>query len=659
MAVHIRASALWGLVTGESGNEVLNLATHVLRDPARLVPSYGFDAVPVLVQTLRAGRQQVLRRLTVVALLGLLVVFWDPVPAVAALAVIGLSRFRPVGPLLWVAWAYFFVALAWDPGRWMSLLFSGPDTTGPVERLMAARTPLLTFVPVLALVYVVDAVTARRAHARAGRSDDTWHRLPFGSPWARRQVKQVGLLQNSDILPYDEKGQFIGAGRETLGGAGMRIPLRPGRPEKPVVTLRETELLAGIEAAMTAAGPSTNRVGALTETAPLPGFSVTRVIALPVGQWLAYRRAGARMSDSASGPDRPERQYLRVQCVSWQGQLVVSLFVHVALQAGELRLTLLTQATTPLAPLPMPRHTAVFEGLSRVFGQLRRPGRNTFPGPLSLRDALSLPEITDMHQRSDAERHTELMQTAVLSAVKELLESRGFATDAVSDPSTVINNIQVLGNNSGYIQLTGGLTLTNVAQTATSATPGIPTAPVAPVGPPVVPGASVPPRFPALPAPPAPPVPPVPAAAPGPTTQGVPMSPVFPRRDPSSDPARTPGSGISIGGDNHGTAQNAVGHRLSHVTQTGTGQGGGTLESVASLLASFRTDIDRHADLLTDLENLRVQTMTLTGALTEPQGEGFRPALSAAVRSLPALVAGTAVQQSGEALVSAIRELLG
>ncbi|MEV8455652.1 hypothetical protein AB0467_26390 [Streptomyces sp. NPDC052095] len=659
MAVHIRASSLWGLITGGAGNEVFNLAMHVLRDPARLVPSYGFDAVPVLVQTLRAGRQQLLRRLTVVALLGLLAVFWDPIPAVAALAGIALSRFRPVGPLLWVAWAYFFVPLAWDPGRWASLLFSGPDTTGLLERLLAARTPLLTFVPVLALVYVVDAVTARWAHARAGRSDDTWHRLPFGSPGARRQVKQAGLLQNSDILPYDDRGQFIGAGRETLGGAGVRIPLRPGRPAEPVVTLRETELLAGIEAAMSADGPSTNRSGALTETAPLPGFSVTRVIALPVGQWLAYRRARARMPGPASGPDRPERQYLRVQCVSWEGQLVVSLFVHAALQAGELRLTLLTQATTPLPPLPMPRHTAVSEGLSRVFGQHSRPGRNIFPGPLSLRDAFSLPGITDMHQRSDAERHTELMQTAVLSAVKELLGSRGFATDAVSDPSTVINNIQVLGNNSGYIQLTGGLTLTNVAQSAAHVAPvapGIPTVSVAPVDPPAVPGASVPPRSPALPAPSVSPVLP---AAPVPTTQGVPMSPVFPRRDPSSEPAHTPGSGISIGGDNNGTAQNAVGHRLSHVTQTGAGQGGGTLESVASLLASFRTDIDRHADLLTDLENLRVQTMTLTGALTEPQGEGFRPALSAAVRSLPALVAGTAVQQSGEALVSAIRELLG
>lgn len=42
---------------------------------------------------------------------------------------------------------------------------------------------------------------------------------------------------------------------------------------------------------------------------------------------------------------------------------------------------------------------------------------------------------------------------------------------------------------------------------------------------------------------------------------------------------------------------------------------------------------------------------------TGPEDEGFGAALRSAARSLPALVAGTAVQQSGEALVTAIRGL--
>ncbi|MFE6419213.1 hypothetical protein PS783_04455 [Streptomyces enissocaesilis] len=55
---------------------------------------------------------------------------------------------------------------------------------------------------------------------------------------------------------------------------------------------------------------------------------------------------------------------------------------------------------------------------------------------------------------------------------------------------------------------------------------------------------------------------------------------------------------------------------------------------------------------------MRDQTTVLAGALTDPESDGFRPVLRTAVRSLPALVAGTAVQQTGEAVVTAIRQLL-
>ncbi|MET8413534.1 hypothetical protein ABZV34_36760 [Streptomyces sp. NPDC005195] len=62
---------------------------------------------------------------------------------------------------------------------------------------------------------------------------------------------------------------------------------------------------------------------------------------------------------------------------------------------------------------------------------------------------------------------------------------------------------------------------------------------------------------------------------------------------------------------------------------------------------------------LTDPEALRDRTTVLTGTLTDPESGGFRAALRTAVRSLPALVTGTAVQQTGEALVTAVRQLLG
>jgi hypothetical protein len=610
---HVGDPTPWG------ETRLLRLVKELLRDPARSVPSYGFDLVPVLTHGVRVRRRRLLRQIAVVAALGL-VAAWAPVSALAWLGALGLAWVvGSSGP----GWA--LVPLI---GYWVFTLVAMRKHDSSYE--LWVRSAQLPFVlaSAVALVYVVDGVVARSARGRASRDGGTRERLPSVGSRDRRRVESAGTRQNGTALPYDVQSRFIGAGREARGAAIVRVPLRPEQPERSVVALRETEVLESIGAALTAAGHGEGKPGNAEETTPLPGFSVAQVLALPAGLWLERSRSGAEASETAGGLDRPEQPYLRAQCVSWQGQLVVSLFVHAALQAGELRLTLRPQVMAPLLPLPEPAGPAALDGLRGAAGlwlmlwrQLRKaPARESDPaerdGPLSLRDALSLPEVSDLHQKGDAERHVELMQTAVLNAVEALLERHGFATEAFSDPHTVINSIQVVGDNNAPIQLAAGLTLTQVAQTAL--------------------------------------MPPAPAS-----TEGVLMSPGFPRRDPSPEPAQPPASGITIGRDNPGTAQNVAGHRLSHVTQTSTGQGSVPLDSLATLLTAFRTDIDRKTALLTDPEALRDQTTVLEGALRDPESDGFRPALRTALRSLPGLLAGTAVQQTGEALVTAIRQLLG
>lgn len=603
---------------------LLRLVEEVVRDPARSVPSYGFDLVPVLAHGVRVRRRRLVRRCAVALVVGL-VVAWAPLAALTWLGALG------------AAWVFGTSGAGWALlpliGYWLFTLLAMQERDDFHELWERSAQFPFVLVPAVAVVYVVDALAARSARERTSRDGGgTRERLPSLGPSTRGRVEWVGRAQNDSALPYDTQGRFIGAGREARAAAEIRVPLRPAHPERPVVPVRETELLESIGAALTTAGQGEGGPVDGAETSPLPGFSVARVLALPAALWLRRDRGGAGAPETGGGPagrlGGPERPYLRAQCVSWQGQLVVSLFVHAALQAGELRLTLRSQVLAPLLPLPEPASPAVLDGLRGAAGlwltlwrRLRKtPPPETDPVapevPLSLRDALALPEVSDLHQRGDAERHVELMQAAVISAVEALLERHGFATEALSDRRTVINSIQVLGDNNAGIQLAGGVTLTHVAQTA--------------------------------------PMAPAPAS-----TEGATMSPAFPRRDPSPEPARAPGAGISIGGDNTGTAQNAVGHRLSRVTQTGTGQNSAPLDSVAALLATFRADVDRNADLLTDPDSLRDQTTVLAGALAAPDGDGFRPALRVAVRSLPALVAGTAVQQTGEALVAALRELLG
>lgn len=69
---------------------LLRLVKDVLRDPARSVPSYGFDLVPVLTHGVRVRRRRLLRQVAVVAVLGL-VVAWAPVSALGWLGALGLA----------------------------------------------------------------------------------------------------------------------------------------------------------------------------------------------------------------------------------------------------------------------------------------------------------------------------------------------------------------------------------------------------------------------------------------------------------------------------------------------------------------------------------------------------------------------------------------
>ncbi|MFI2644211.1 hypothetical protein [Streptomyces sp. NPDC018610] len=631
---------------GESGPwsraRLLQLVREVLRDPARAVPSYGFDLVPVLLHGVRARRRKLLRQAAVWVVLAAAVA-WAPFSALGWLAALGLAWVvGSSGPI----WAMLPLMGFW--------LF----TVGSLEKnddlhevwVRSAQLPFLVAIT-MTLVYVVDGAVARSSRRRVTEDGGTAPPLPPAGSRDRVHVEWLGERQHATALPYDAEGRFIGAGRVARGAAEMRVPLRTAHAARSVVALRETEVLDSIAAALTAAGHGEDGgPGSTEETAPLPGFSVTRVLALPAGLWLEHSRSGAGEPETVSSLGRPERPYLRAQCISWQGQLVVTLFVHVALQAGELRLTLRPQVLAPLLPLPEPAGPGALEGLRgaaelaiAVWRNLRKTTvREDEPiapeGPLSLRDLLSLPEVPDLHQKGDAARHLELMQAAVLRAVEALLERHGFATEALSDRRTVINSIQVLGDNNAGIQLAGGVTLTQVAQTA----PLTPTQAPAPL-----------------------PSTPVPASAPASasaSTEGVNMTPGLPRMNPSPEPTPAPGSGLSIGGDNNGSAQNATGQSLSGITQVGVGQGSVPLDSLQTLaaqLTAFRADIERNASGLTDPDALRDHTAVLASVLPEPESEGFMPALRNAFRTLPGLVAGTAVERTGDAVVSAIRQLLG
>ncbi|MFE0256276.1 hypothetical protein [Streptomyces sp. NPDC059010] len=102
-----------------------------------------------------------------------------------------------------------------------------------------------------------------------------------------------------------------------------------------------------------------------------------------------------------------------------------------------------------------------------------------------------------------------------------------------------------------------------------------------------------------------------------------------------------------------------MGQNISHVYQSASVQGAVGIETVRELLASFRTGVELHEAGLANAAVLRAMTVSVDTSLaaTDPQAQAG--ALRGVAQALPALVAGTAVQQGGQALASALSSWVG
>ncbi|MEU1576549.1 hypothetical protein ABZ519_36410 [Streptomyces collinus] len=119
------------------------------------------------------------------------------------------------------------------------------------------------------------------------------------------------------------------------------------------------------------------------------------------------------------------------------------------------------------------------------------------------------------------------------------------------------------------------------------------------------------------------------------------------------------GSGISIGGNNNAPNQNVVGQNISHVYQSASVQGAVDIETVRGLLTSFRTEVEQNEAGLANATVLRAVADSVDTSLTLSDPQAQVGALRGVAQALPALVAGTAVQQGGQALANALSSWVG
>jgi hypothetical protein len=198
------------------------------------------------------------------------------------------------------------------------------------------------------------------------------------------------------------------------------------------------------------------------------------------------------MCDEARQPPtgHPSRRYLAAQVVSWDGQLVVTVFAHAALEGKTLHFVTRPHIIAPLSPWAdgepakgrelaaklalVPVHACGDAAAlaARFYSYLGR-GLSLLPSlnpevppapekddglPVSLREHCGLADPADMHQREDAARYVSILQSRMFSTVSAFLTDHGLATAEFARQVVEIHNhINGDHNQVNTGNLTGGM----------------------------------------------------------------------------------------------------------------------------------------------------------------------------------------------------------
>jgi hypothetical protein len=214
--------------------------------------------------------------------------------------------------------------------------------------------------------------------------------------------------------------------------------------------------------------------GVLVETHALPSCDVAEVLGVPEKRWKKLTRDAGRGDAKGEWPEAAEmcteardtpsghlsRRYLAAQVVSWDGELVVTVFAHAALEGKTLHFVTRPHVLAPLKPAvntdpvkgwlivrslaEAPLHAfgdtialihRVYVLVGRALGLLTAANLLDATGPqkddglpVSLREYCGEVEPTDMHQAEDVERHVSILQARMFSTVRAFLADHGLAT---------------------------------------------------------------------------------------------------------------------------------------------------------------------------------------------------------------------------------------
>lgn len=499
---------------------------NVLNARKRPTPSFGFGLAPVLTHSVAAHR---LRRARGIVLAGVaaLIVARHPwgtgTLAIAPLlyqflfATGGLRSLLRWGvsslvPMILLAVGVF---VAWTQLRPHSaaLKFAAQDAVSSAVWL----TLLIT------IIYTLDRWISLAYLASLGPWREHIAKRPRFAPRAAARIADCEITELWQSTPYrkqDRIDRFVGAGLDAWRKGATRIQLTaarratdeegdqgtgPDTQERPEPAVSHEPDADGIR--MFEADELLDKVrdelrtlsGVLVETHALPNCDVFETLAVPQARWKNLTRTPERpdnrlekygtaagvqdepkhapwpeaqemIAEGRKAPSgHPSRRYIAAQVVDWEGDIIVTVFAHAALEGKTLHFVTRPHVLAPLKPEARaesakgwklagrvglaPAHAlgdttalalrsygilirALATLLPRALGYavrrqvataLDQPKKND-DNPVSLREHCAHIEPEDMHQAEDAARHISILQSRMFSTVSAFLDDHGVAT---------------------------------------------------------------------------------------------------------------------------------------------------------------------------------------------------------------------------------------
>jgi hypothetical protein len=436
----------------------------------RPVPSSGFDLAPVVECCAQAERLLRLRR-------GIITLAW--------LATV-LCLFKPVAvwaplPGLTGTWAAFYLDRMWARRRLRSLAEPGVSPRTAARGVSRRRRRVLDRLKQLKAGYVVPYSTEVRS---AGAK---YHFVGAGKVWFEAQVGIDVAPAVPDPDGKDPTGDPFAAGLRKTPRPIRRLEDLLGPQSEPsrVIPFDPDDLHAYVSKQLKQPVDPSPRFH------PESRLEVFGIAAISGDRWadISPDRWGALVSLAQAGTTtttaRPTphiaRRFLCARMISWDGELVASIFVSFAYEDHFLRVIVRPHVINPLHPRLRSVDAAAtaatwlwhcrawLDSLCDVGvtvyrlwkrNRRRRPEFDSGKGPVSLREAYSTRYMDDMLQYDDARRYIQMMERRIFTAVKDFLVDHNVDTGTYVAQTIEIINSGVInsGTISGDIQNQPGAT---------------------------------------------------------------------------------------------------------------------------------------------------------------------------------------------------------